>query len=65
VITICWEISWYQYRVVLSSSSVRLAQRGLEPDDLDSSFREWNAELNEAGLVVPKLLEDEEEEAGD
>jgi hypothetical protein len=60
VITICWEISWYQYRIVLGSSQVRLAQRGLEPDDLDSSFRDWNAELNEAGLVVPKLLEPEE-----
>jgi hypothetical protein len=40
---------------VLDSSQVRLAQRGHEPDDLESSFREWNAELNEAGLVVPKL----------
>jgi hypothetical protein len=60
VITVCWEISWYQYRVVLDSSQVRLAQRGLEPDDLDSSFRDWNAELNEAGLIVPKLLEVEE-----
>src|SRR5262245_52295228 len=55
VITVCWEISWYQYRVVLDSSQVRLAQRGHEPDDLESSFREWNAELNEAGLVVPRL----------
>jgi hypothetical protein len=59
VITVCWEISWYQYRVVLSSSQVRLAQRGLEPDELDDSFRDWNAELNEAGLIVP-LLPDEE-----
>jgi hypothetical protein len=59
VITVCWEISWYQYRVVLASSQVRLAQRGLEPDELDDGFREWNAELNEAGLVVP-LLPDEE-----
>jgi hypothetical protein len=57
VITVCWEISWYQYRIVLGSSQVRLAQRGLEPDDLDGMFREWNAELNEAGLVVPKLPE--------
>jgi len=60
VVTVCWEISWYQYRIVLGSSQVRLAQRGLEPDDLDSSFRDWNAELNEAGLVVPKLMEPEE-----
>ena len=55
VITICWEISWYQYRIVLDSSQVRLAQRGHEPDDLDEMFRTWNAELNEAGLVVPRL----------
>ena len=55
VITICWEISWYQYRIVLGSSQVRLAQRGHEPDDLDEIFRTWNAELNEAGLVVPRL----------
>jgi len=55
VITVCWEISWYQYRVALGTSQVRLAQRGHEPDDLESSFREWNAELNEAGLIVPKL----------
>lgn len=55
VVTVCWEISWYQYRIALSSSQVRLAQRGLEPDDLDGMFRDWNAELNEAGLVVPKL----------
>jgi hypothetical protein len=61
VITVCWEISWYQYRVVLGSSQVRLAQRGLEPEDLDESFRDWNAELNEAGLVVPKLDQDDEE----
>ncbi len=58
VITVCWEISWYQYRVALGTSQVRLAQRGLEPDDLDESFRDWNAELNEAGLVVPRLADE-------
>jgi hypothetical protein len=62
VVTICWEISWYQYRIVLGSSQVRLAERGLEPGDLDASFREWNADLSEAGLIVPKLLEENEPE---
>jgi len=57
VITVCWEISWYQYRVALGTSQVRLAQRGLEPAELDDSFKDWNAELNDAGLVVPKLPE--------
>ena len=38
---------------------MRLAQRGLEPDDLDVSFRDWNAESNEAGLVVPELADEQ------
>ena len=61
VITVCWEISWYQYRIVLGSSQVRLAQRGHEPDDLDSSVREWNAELSEAGLIVPHIPDERPE----
>src|SRR5207237_6277648 len=61
VITVCWEISWYQYRVVLGSSQVRLAQRGHEPQDLEESFRAWNAELNEAGVIVPRLRQPEPE----
>jgi hypothetical protein len=64
VITVCWEISWYQYRIALGTSQVRLAQRGLEPSDLDDMFRDWNAELNDAGLVVPKLPEGSRETRG-
>jgi len=30
--------------------------------DLDASFRDWNAVLNEAGLIVPKLLEEDQPE---
>jgi|SRR5579884_1719710 len=60
VITVCWDISWYQYRVVLGTSQVRLAQRGHEPADLDESFRRWNADLSEAGLIVPRLTGGEE-----
>jgi hypothetical protein len=58
VITVCWEISWYQYRVSVDSSQpVRLAQRGHDPDDLEAAFRSWNAQLNDAGLIVPELAE--------
>ena len=36
VITVAWDISWYQYRVVFESGQpVRLAERGYELDDLD------------------------------
>jgi hypothetical protein len=58
VITVCWEISWYQYRVSVDSSQpVRLAQRGHDPEDLEAAFRTWNAQLNDVGLIVPELAE--------
>ena len=56
VITVAWEISWYQYRVTPDSSSpVRLAERGHDPDELDGTFTAWNAHLVEDGRVVPDL----------
>lgn len=56
VITICWEISWYQYRVTLDASHpVQLAGRGYEPAELAPAFTAWNAELNEAGAIVPNV----------
>lgn len=56
VITVAWEISWYQYRVTPDSSSpVRLAERGHDPDELDDTFTAWNAHLVEDGRIVPDL----------
>lgn len=59
VLTICWDISWYQYRIALDPDqpghAVRLAERGYEPDDLDEAYRTWNAHLSEDGLVVPDI----------
>lgn len=58
VITVCWEISWYQYRVTLDSAQpVRLAKRGHDPGELDSSYVSWNAQLSDAGLIVPDIPE--------
>jgi hypothetical protein len=59
VLTVCWDISWYQYRVVLGSSQVRLAERGHAAEDLEESFTRWNADLSEDGLIVPRLAGDE------
>ena len=40
VITVAWDISWYQYRVVFESAQpVRLAERGYELDELDDRFK--------------------------
>jgi hypothetical protein len=55
VVTIAWEISWYQYRVTADSAPVRLAERGHDPADLDAAFTEWNAHLEEDGRVVPDI----------
>jgi hypothetical protein len=56
VVTVAWEISWYQYRVSLNSAQpVRLAERGHDPADLESSFVEWNARLAEDGRLVPNI----------
>jgi len=57
VVTVAWEISWYQYRVSLDSiQPVRLAERGLELDDLDVSFRRWNAHVDGEGRLVPDAV---------
>ena len=56
VITIAWDISWYQYRVSFDSGQpIRLAERGLELDELESSFRAWNARVTPDGRIVPAI----------
>ena len=56
VITVVWDISWYQYRVTLDAPQpVRLEQRGHDPSELDTKFAEWNAELSEDGRLVPSI----------
>ncbi len=45
VITVAWEISWYQYRVTPDSAqAVRLAERGHDVTELERSFLDWNAQ---------------------
>ncbi len=56
VVTVAWEISWYQYRITPDSAQpVRLVQRGHDPADLEGSFTEWNAHIEEDGRVVPDI----------
>lgn len=56
VITVAWEISWYQYRVTPESSQpVRLAERGHDLDELEGPFRQWNARLAQDGRLMPDL----------
>jgi hypothetical protein len=56
VLTIAWDISWYQYRVTPDSAQpVRLAERGHELHELDERYREWNARVEDDGRVVPDI----------
>jgi hypothetical protein len=56
VVTVAWDISWYQYRVAPDSAQpVRLAGRGHDPSELESSFTAWNARLDDDGRIVPNI----------
>jgi hypothetical protein len=56
IVTIAWDISWYQYRVTPDSDNpVRLEERGHDPSELEGSTTEWNARLDDDGRVVPDI----------
>jgi len=56
VITVAWDISWYQYRVTPDSAQpVRLIERGHELDELDERYKQWNARVEDDGRLVPDI----------
>jgi len=56
VITVAWDISWYQYRVSPDASQpVRLEERGHDLSDLSGQYQSWNAHLENDGRVVPEI----------
>src|ERR671934_1755768 len=56
VVTVAWDISWYQYRVTPDSAQpVRLAERGHEVSDLDDGYKRWNARIEDDGRLVPEI----------
>ena len=56
VVTVAWDISWYQYRVSPDSDNpVRLEGRGHDPEQLEGAFTAWNAHMNPDGRVVPDI----------
>jgi hypothetical protein len=56
VITIAWDISWYQYRVSPDSvQPVRLADRGQDASDLELIYCSWNARFGADGRLVPNI----------
>ena len=56
ILTVAWDISWYQYRVTPESAQpVRLADRGHELADLDETYKRWNARVDRDGRLVPNI----------
>ena len=56
IVTVAWDISWYQYRVSPDASQqVRLAERGQDLADLEGAYTDWNAHLDVNGRLVPEI----------
>ncbi len=56
VLTIAWDLSWYQYRISLDAAQqVRLVERGHELQELKHPFTKWNARVEEDGRVIPDV----------
>jgi hypothetical protein len=56
VVTVAWDLSWYQYRVSPDSGQpVRLERRGHELDELEPAFKDWNAHVEDEGRLVPEI----------
>src|ERR671922_1311902 len=56
IVTVAWDISWYQYRVTPDSAQpVRLAERGHEVTELDAGYQSWNARIEDDGRLVPQI----------
>ncbi|MGB2875916.1 MAG: hypothetical protein WBB76_10640 [Gaiellaceae bacterium] len=56
ILTVAWEISWYQYRITPDSGQpVRLAERGHDPRELETMFTGWNGRLTPDGRIVPDI----------
>ena len=55
-VTVAWELSWYQYRVSPDSAQpVRLERRGHELAELDEGYKDWNAQIEDEGRLVPAI----------
>jgi hypothetical protein len=57
VLTFAWDITWYQYRVTPDAAQpVRIADRGHDIDEVESTYARWNARFDEMGRLVPDLV---------
>jgi hypothetical protein len=56
VLTVAWDISWYQYRITPDSGQpVRHPPRRHDPRELEAMFTGWNTKLTADGRIVPDI----------
>ena len=56
VLTFAWDITWYQYRVTPEAAQpVRIADRGHDMAEVEETFAQWNASVEEYDRLVPDL----------
>jgi hypothetical protein len=54
-IVVCWDISWYRYRVTPDvSDPVQMIERGFDAAELGADY-DWNADVDTAGRLVPRV----------
>ncbi len=53
VVTVAWDLSWYQFRVdMLGPQPVTLQQRGEDVAEIDRRFQDWNAQAEPDGTLA-------------
>lgn len=53
VVTVAWDLSWYQFRIdMLGASPVTLQRRGAELDEIESRFQDWNTHADSNGVLA-------------
>src|SRR5262245_28598001 len=55
LLTVAWELSWYQFTVDLSDPGepVQVRAQGTELGELEEHVREWNLEADAEGCLIP------------
>jgi hypothetical protein len=53
LVTVAWELSWYQWEVAVDGGSgeVREVRKGSEVSELEANEREWNAAASRNGIL--------------
>jgi hypothetical protein len=55
IVTVAWDISWYQYRVSPESAQASAWPSGARDGPARRGYQNWNASIEQDGRLVPKI----------